>query len=244
MTDLSSCKTNLIGITEKTDPTVNWKWMPWVREGKPAILITKNPDLLLPMLDEADNVIVHCTITLLGGSTIEPNIPTPEKATAAYHKVCSLLGPERVVLRIDPIVDGMTTEALKLLSSEAEGRVRVSFLDLYPHVKVRLESAGVGIVRETFHLPVLERINTWRELGKPEVCAEPGLPSTPCVSKVDCEILGVKPSIKLKGQRGECKCLANKVELCYWPPKCIYGCLYCYWKNEQTTKRDSDAKRS
>jgi len=184
------------------------------------------------MLDKADNVIVHCTITLMGGSILEPNIPKPEKAMADYHKVCSFLGSERVVLRIDPIIEIKGIEALKTLASEAEGRVRVSFLDLYPHVRRRLEKAGISTGERTFHLPVLERINAWRELGKPEVCAEPGLPSTPCVSKVDCEILGVKPSTKLKGQRRECKCLANKVELCHWPPKCTYGCLYCYWKEE------------
>lgn len=232
MTDLPSCKTNLIGITERADPTVNLKWTKWVKEGKPAILVTKNPGLLLPMLEESNNVIVHCTITLLGGSVLEPNIPRPEVATAHYHKLCNLLGSKRVVLRVDPIIEVKAVRALKTLISEAEGRVRISFLDLYPHVYRRIENAGLSAGRGTFHLPVLERINAWRDLGKPEVCAEPGLPSTPCVSKVDCEILGVKPSTKLKGQRRECECLANKVELCNWPPKCTYGCLYCYWKDD------------
>ncbi|MFA5299875.1 MAG: hypothetical protein WC389_16950 [Lutibacter sp.] len=33
---------NAIGITEGCDPTINLKWIDWVRSGKPAILITKN----------------------------------------------------------------------------------------------------------------------------------------------------------------------------------------------------------
>jgi hypothetical protein len=37
---------NQIGITEGADPTVNLKWQEWVNDGKPAILITKRPDLL------------------------------------------------------------------------------------------------------------------------------------------------------------------------------------------------------
>jgi len=224
-------KTNLIGVTERADPTVNFKWVKWVKEGKPAILITKNPGLLLPKLAVEDNIIVHCSITLLGGSVLEPNIPKPEVAVKDYHTICNLLGSNRVVLRMDPIISVVQLSGLKNLILEAEGRVRISFLDIYPHVRVRLERADVQVDRKTFHLPVLDRIHVWGELGKPEVCAEPGLPSTPCVSKLDCEILGVKPSVKLKGQRKECKCLANKVELCNWPPKCTYGCLYCYWRD-------------
>lgn len=236
MTDLSSSKTNLIGITERADPTVNLKWTKWVKRGKPAILITKNPGLLLSALSKTDNIIVHCTITLMGGSELEPRIPRPEVSVKAYHTLCNLLGSNRVVLRIDPIIAVETLGALKELAFEAEGRVRISFLDLYPHVKVRLEQAGIEVPRKTFHLPVLERIDVWRELGKPEVCAEPGLPSTPCVSSKDCEVLGVKPSKQLKDQRKECSCLANKIELCNWPPKCTYGCLYCYWKDNKFTR--------
>lgn len=236
MADLSSSKTNLIGVTERADPTVNLKWVEWVRRGKPAILITKNPGLLLPKLSESDNIIVHCSVTLMGSSILEPRIPEPEVAVRDYHELCKMLGSKRVVLRIDPIIAPDTLPGLKRLASEAEGRVRISFVDLYPHVRVRLEQAGIEVSRKTFHLPVLERINVWRELGKPEVCAEPGLPSIPCVSKLDCEILGVKPSTQLKGQRKECSCLANKIELCNWPPKCTYGCLYCYWKDNKFGK--------
>lgn len=236
MTDLSLCNTDLIGVTERADPTINLKWQRWVKDGKPAILITKNPKLLLPMLSLSDNVIVHCTITLMGGSILEPNIPGPLQAVSAYHSICSFLGKERVVLRVDPIVDGTSITALKELVLEAEGRVRISFLDLYPHSRKRMERAGIEVVRKAFHMPFLGRLNIWRELGKPEVCAEPGLPSTPCVSKVDCKILGVKPSTRLRRQRSECHCLANKIELCNWPPKCTYGCLYCYWKDEDSRR--------
>jgi hypothetical protein len=57
---------NLIGITERADPTVNFKWKPWVTAGRPAILITKMPRLLIPHLTGKENIIIHCTITGLG----------------------------------------------------------------------------------------------------------------------------------------------------------------------------------
>lgn len=184
------------------------------------------------MVEEGRNIIVHCTITSLGGSPVEPNIDPPERSLKHYHKFCKLLGPERVVLRIDPILSwNYSDEALLDLIDEAEGRVRISFMDLYPHVAQRFARHSVPLDQSSFHHPLEARLRVWETLGQPEVCAEPGLPNTPCVGKADCEILGVEPSPYLKGQRRLCGCLANKVELCTWPPKCTYGCLYCYWKD-------------
>jgi DNA repair photolyase len=221
---------NKIGITERADPTVHPGWEAWVREGKPAILITKMPRLLYPMLEGNENIIVHCTITGLGGISVEPKIDPPSTSIVYYHLLCKLLGNERVVLRLDPLLSDVSDETYLSLVQEAKGRVRISFLDLYPHVRGRLSQAG-GTSQNTFHQPLTERVRLWELLGKPEVCGEPGLPSLACVSKRDCEILGVKPSTTPKGQRKFCECLANKTELCLWPPKCTYGCLYCYWKD-------------
>lgn len=224
---------NKIGITEGADPTVNPRWVEWVEAGKPAILITKMPRLLLPRLSPNYNIIVHCTITGLGGTPLERSIDNYETSLKYYHDTCKLLGSERVVLRIDPIVRWYWEDsacALQEVSREAEGRVRISFMDLYPHVKTRLQKVNLVLTQTAFHQPLDERRYIWEALGKPEVCAEPGPPSTPCVSKVDCEILGVRPSLAFRGQRKECRCLANKTELCKPPPKCVYGCLYCYWR--------------
>ena len=222
-----------IGITERADPTINLKWASWVEKGEPAILITKMPRLLYPMLTGKENIIIHCTITGWGETSIEPNIDRTDLSLVYYHMFCGLFGKERVVLRIDPIIhwNDYTLE-LKRIKDEAEGRVRISFMDLYRHSQDRFLKAGLILPQQSFHKPLGERLEAWEFLGKPEVCAEPGIPTTPCVSDLDCEILGVTPSKNLKGQRKECRCLANKVELCNWPPRCTYGCLYCYWKDE------------
>ena len=221
---------NLIGVTERADPTVNLRWLNWVEAKKPAILITKMPRLLYPMISKDYNIIVHCTITGLGHTVLEPNIDTTETSLDYYHKFCDLLGKERVVLRIDPIIE--LTDFQRSISKESEGRTRISFLDLYNHATEKLSEVNANrpINQTTFHKPLKERISIWKELGRPETCSEPGLPSTPCVSKIDCEILGVEPSETRKGQRYSCGCLSNKTELCKGK-KCTYKCLYCYWKN-------------
>jgi hypothetical protein len=224
---------NLIGITEGADPTINLKWKEWVGAGKPAILITKMPRLLLPMLTGKENIIIHCTITGLGLTAFEPRIDSFTESFAAYDDLCSLFGPDRVVLRLDPIIMGMGFPHIPFLKSfvaAAKGRVRISFLDMYPHVEKRFLQHSILIKQESFHSNLLLRKAAWEELGMPEICGEPDMPSTPCVSALDCAILGVDPVEHEKGQRPYCHCLANKIELCKPPPKCTYGCLYCYWK--------------
>jgi len=218
-----------IGITEGADPTANLDWMPWTYDGNPAILITKRPELLLPMLTGEENIIIHCTITGWGGTKVEPNIPDWLTEIAYYHRLCNLFGMERVVLRIDPILPNYNLALLRAILEHAEGRLRISFLDAYPHVKTRFSNANVRLEQSTFHQPLELRRLIWDELGKPEVCGEPDMPITPCVSSMDCAILGVEPLNTEKHQRPACHCLANKTELC-GKHNCTYGCLYCYWR--------------
>jgi hypothetical protein len=45
---------NEIGITERGDAGLDFGWLPWVKKGLPAILITKNPNELLGNLTTID----------------------------------------------------------------------------------------------------------------------------------------------------------------------------------------------
>lgn len=220
---------NLIGITEGADPTINLRWQKWVKT-KPAILITKRPDKIISMLSGEENIIIHCTITGLGGTLYEPDIPLYPIEIESYHELCKIFGKDRIVLRIDPIISPSYLDRVKSIKEEAEGRVRISFLDLYPHIERRLKDRNIEILQDNFHQELKQRVTIWEELGKPEICGEPGMEVTPCVSEKDCEILNIKPSNKGGFQRSYCACLGNKYELCNPPPKCSYGCLYCYWK--------------
>jgi hypothetical protein len=229
---------NLIGITEGADPTVNFKWKEWVNDGKPAILITKMPRLFNEHLNGTENVIIHCTITGLGGSNIEPNIDNTDVSIKYYRELCDKFGADRVVLRVDPIMPELQMINLtdvpylvniRSIIKKSRGRTRISFLDLYSHVRGNLLSHGYKL-KQTFHYELQSRFDLWHSFGEPEICGEPDMPSTPCVSAMDCEILGVEPILRDKGQRLYCHCLANKMEICRPPPKCTYGCLYCYWR--------------
>ena len=222
-----------IGVTERGDPAFDHGWIDWVRNGNPAIIITKNCCAIEKILDGlmAPNVIVHCTITGWGGTAIEPNVPPAAITLESYKSLSNKYGKDRVVLRIDPVIPTLAgIDRAEFVNSHKIGRVRISFLDAYDHVRRAFKNNNINI-HEGFHAQENIRKETWELLGRPDTCAEPGLPSTGCISNKDCEILGVDPLPIFKGQRPLCSCLANKIELLNSDKKrCPHGCLYCYWK--------------
>jgi DNA repair photolyase len=195
-----------------------------------AIVVTKAAHKLLSY-DLPANVIVHCTITGWGGTWLEPGVAWTSETLAAYHTLVAKYGGERVVLRVDPILptkEGMN-EARRI-TQQAEGRIRVSFLDGYPHVRARM-SPYRELPWEGLHAPLELRKTYLSELpAHTEVCGEPGLPCTGCVSKRDLDAMGLAGGHLGGRQRSSCCCLAEKTELLSVRGQCPHGCLYCYWK--------------
>lgn len=227
-----------IGVTERGDPAIDQQWLPWVVEGKPAILISKNPGRLYVLLHchtKDPNVIIHCTITGYGSTVLEPNVPKPSDALDGYKRMVEKFGSDRVVLRVDPVIPTLKGRDLakRIIDagmSIANTRVRISFLDMYPHVKERFLSKKIPLLDYDFHAPLALREEVWDELGRPEVCGEPGFKCTGCISEKDCEILGVYHGTRHWKQRPTCNCAGNKFELLNNKKQCGHFCLYCYWK--------------
>lgn len=250
-----------IGITERGDAALYEGWVDWVyKKNLPAILITKNAPLLERKHPDifSKNVIIHATCTGLGGSFIEPNVPTYDEILKWIDKHDK--ERERIVLRVDPICpplflasnvvqyDGKHYfETLFKIFQFAELnniRTRISFLDLYPHVISRLDSRPdvrdwlVKKYENNVHLPLEDR-NSYLEFLKKqfpkiefEICGEPGMPCAGCVSYLDLKIFGIEvESLSYGYQRLACNCLANKKELLDNKHPCHHGCLYCYWRD-------------
>jgi DNA repair photolyase len=231
---------NEIGITERGDAALDLGWLPWVQSGEPAILITKAPDILYTHLAYNDpqqkfNIIIHATITGMGGSFYEPNVPNKFNAIDAYTDLKIRYGIERVILRIDPVIP--TSEGVDIAKNVLNmsrhrgvtGRVRVSFIDQYPHTKIRLKTARIFLPWDTFHAPLKLRQEAYEALDRPEICGEPGFTCTGCVSEFDCRTLRVAQKETSGKQREFCACLMNKKELLKNKEPCHHGCLYCYW---------------
>lgn len=226
-----------VGITERGDAGLDLSWLDKVKDGKVdgCIAITKAPSKLVD-LDIPDNIVIHCTITGLGGSIYEPNVKEPSETIEAYLSLVQKYGGERVVLRIDPIIMGAAIHPTAV-AEHTKGRVRISFLDMYSHVLSRLEKANAHIPHETFHAPIEARYEIVESLTEtlgfpPEICGEPGFPCTGCVSERDLLAMGIMEKGTPGGrQRSTCCCLAEKVELLKNKHPCKHNCLYCYWKS-------------
>lgn len=244
-------KNQLIGITETSDPAFHLEIFDKLYEAN--VIITKNltNKLIEKLVEHKDKCILHLTVTGMGGTQIEPFVPTAEQSVKKFKKLIDAGFPvNHVVLRIDPIVPtekGLTTakNVLNLFSGLGIGRVKVSFLDMYQHVKERFKQAGVKQPYTTFHADVNTRLNAYAELqelasqygyNKVYTCGEPNIESAPCISQEDIDILNLTDKIKLEGkkeQRTHCNCPANKRQLITWEASktgCEHKCIYCYMK--------------
>jgi hypothetical protein len=234
-----------IGITERGDAALDTSWISWVRRELPAILISKDPGKLLSVIKEEDlpleRVIIHATITGFGGGVLEPNTPNWREAFVGYKDLVNLLGVGRVILRIDPVIptDIGLERALTVLEEKEPGvgRVRVSFLDGYNHVRRRFEEKELPLPWEGIHAPIEMRREALAIIEavaqqEVEVCGEPGMKCTGCISSKDLDILKVSyEGNDTSHQRKACACLAMKHELLSKRNPCGHGCLYCYWKD-------------
>lgn len=253
-----------IGITERGDAGIDLSWFPKLSRVDGCILITKNlTDACIEKIKESPKpIILHCTCTGWGGTIMEPNVPVYEEQFRQLEKLLEQgFNPERVVLRLDPIIPNMQglekadqvltrLETLnnwyKSFSEQPITRVRISILDEYKYVKQRFYEAGLDSVYGDDFYPQEEQIKAVAELLKKhpgftyESCAEPILAkytdcvtATGCVSQKDLQLMGLSyDQSAVNGQgRYGCLCLRCKTELLTNRHRCPHQCLYCYWKD-------------
>lgn len=228
-----------IGITERGDAGLDFSWMRKFDQYDGIIVITKY--LSHRLIEEVAeiNCIVHATITGHGGTIYEPYVPSLNISKIMFAKLVDKIGPERVVLRIDPIIpdDKGIAKAINVYNQLHENfskktRVRISFMDNYNHVKDRFTKAGLKPLPYYFHAPIELRKKIASYFPGSEICGEPGMECAGCMSEKDLKILNVEaePKIGEWKQRNDCKCLIYKTELLDKRAQCRNRCIYCYWK--------------
>lgn len=234
----------MIGITECGDAGLDFAWVPQIPALDFAVLITKNVNdrFIDEVLKVKNSVIIHATITGMGGSVVEPRVPTVSKSIQQLNKLINAgFSAEQIVLRIDPIIPtekGIQT-ALRVLDA-AKGlgirRCRISILDMYNHVKARFRNANIPIPEYDLnqaYRDVLKALRPYMNDWEFEACAENFPFRLGCISQKDADILGSKVVLMgNKGQRTGCLCPRNKSELLSNRSQCPHGCLYCYWSKD------------
>ena len=255
----------MFGITENGDASLNYEWEQKLGEMDGSILITKKLTTIFRSLIvdyKYKPFILHVSCTGYGGTVLEPNLDNYETTIDYIWGLIHLSNfrPERIVLRIDPIIP--TAKGIKVFENVVRcardripevTRIRVSVLDMYPHVRERFKKAGLPNPYGDGYFQASPTM--FRDLNKkieelkkefPELsfesCCETKLPATTatgCVSARDYEILGLKkPDESRKGQRKNCMCLGDKKDMLTFKYNetgynHCYGCLYCYWQTEK-----------
>lgn len=157
-----------IGITERGDAGINLAWVNKMHTVDGAILITKNitEHFQKEVLAQTKPVIVHCTCTGYGGTTLEPCVPNYKAQLDNLADLIDRGFPAcNCVLRIDPIFP--SEKGLKkvrdvldyFISLELEiNRIRVSIVDEYKHVKERYRQHGWNPLYGDNFYPSFEQI--------------------------------------------------------------------------------------
>ena len=239
-----------VGTTETGD--IAFDLAAFNRLHEANIIITKRltDKVIDGLVANNDRCILHLTVTGWGGASVEPLAPDTAWSRRQFDKLIARGFPvEQAVLRIDPIIltqDGLdrVDGVLAAFADSGVKRYRISFLDMYRHTRERFLNAGFRLPQEGFYAPLQLRLQALLRLKAAatktgfelEVCGEPGIPSTPCVSQKDIDILGLTGEIILRGsakQRDACGCPSNKKQiLTHKPGRCGNKCLYCYWKDD------------
>lgn len=246
-----------IGITETFDPCFVPDWEVKLLEANIIISKELSDEMIEKLLIVKDRVIFHHTVTGQGNKILEPNVQSPKKEFEQFKKLIERGFPiSHYVLRVDPIMPfndnilNNTINVFRLWESYLKEhnlriRCRISMIDMYDHVRQRIQDATtIDIPWNTFTAPkeyfkkVENELVKFKDVFVFESCAEQGFSTNlvtqiGCASYADLAILNVdiseygQPENK---QRGDCMCLAKKQILRVKPSRCGHKCLYCFWK--------------
>ena len=213
---------------------------------------TRNPDPLLPFLQELDDrgYRYYFQYTLMDNPRVlDPGVPDAEKALQSFLRLSGRIGPDRVLWRYDPVVLSTLTppdfhcrvfDRLARALRGATRRCTISLLDVYRKVGVRLgalRAQGIELLppavpeaESLIRFMVSAAAANGMELAS---CAEEGLEpmgvaAGKCVDDRLIEgVFGIRVThAKDRAQRPACRCVASRDIGVY--DTCPAGCVYCY----------------
>ncbi|MFP4082929.1 MAG: DUF1848 family protein [Candidatus Aminicenantes bacterium] len=215
--------------------------------------LIQNQSSLKHILKKYDHLYLHFTITGLGGSFIEKEVPPPAAALTQLEPLLEMAGlPQRISVRFDPVVYWREGEkihtnltffeklapGLKKLGIED---VRLSFAQWYNKAKRRAAKYGFSYVdpspeekkEAACHLVQVAR--AWDlslfSCSQDFLAEEPGIVPSACI---DGSLLNwlhphqEEASVKKdRTQRAQCRC-TESVDIGSYTQFCPHSCLYCY----------------
>ncbi len=218
-----------------------------------VVIWTKNPGNMIkpgPLRDALSKypqLYIHLTITGLGKSFLEPNIPAWAGIVKMVPDLLEIVkAPERITWRFDPVVfaeaGGMKLSNFNLFPEIAErvtqygiASCRTSWVEPYRKVTRRMDKKGIRLIPQSLD----ERLEQAKILelaaGKTGIrmyyCSVDGFQQSGCIDGKLYSTLhpeGLSCSLKkAKGQRKLCGC-TESFDIGWYSLKCRNSCLYCY----------------
>jgi hypothetical protein len=223
------------------------------------VIWTKNPYNLLyhqnlrEVLTTYSQLYLHLTITGLGSTILEPNIPPWQDVAAMLPQLVKLAeSPERISWRFDPIISADNSSGLlnnlPLFSLIAESvkkcgiiTCRTSWASPYKKVLQRMKKKGFVLKIPSCEEKMMQAQQMEKILSSLDMklcyCSMEGFERSSCIdgsllAKLHPE--GLLCSVKkAKGQRTLCGC-TESIDIGWYTLKCGHGCLYCYAEPQHT----------
>lgn len=245
-------------LLKNGDAGLDLSWTSRIKATIGSIIISKaaNKKFEDALLKYQDKIIYHATCTGLGGTVLEPNVPTvQEKLNHLLRLLNQGFPATHIVIRIDPLfpkpmvkyideicgINYITNLKIILDFAEKNGieRIRYSYFDLYTHALKRLKNISRSFEIDKNYIYEYEN-EIQLETIKPgllySACAECNVPiwhKVGCISNEDLTVLGLFAKFSGRSnQRMFCLCPGNKFELLDNATRCEHKCAYCYWKDE------------
>ncbi|MCD6117003.1 DUF1848 family protein [bacterium] len=230
-------------LKEKLPPEKVHTIVVWTKN---PVRMLKNTELVTT-LKSYKQLFFHVSVTGMGGTILEPGIPTAEETLKSLSSVVKLAkSPERVRVRFDPVVhlilpDGENYSNIDKFDIVAEWSLKaeirhmvLSWMQVYPKVEKRLTDNSIKIIdmnqndiKREADMLLAKAIRKGITL---HFCSTAPLETSRCIDGFlltnlhpDREIANTD---KAGGQRALCGC--TKSWDIGWYYKCPGGCLYCY----------------
>ncbi|MFC1726125.1 DUF1848 family protein [candidate division KSB1 bacterium] len=242
--DMVSCYPELLSklLKEKTPP----------EKVHTLVLWTKNPENILNLeylnkqLKYYSQLYIHLSITGMGNTLLEPNIPDEEIVLGQIPELIKLVkSPVRIAVRFDPVVHlkikgkifSNLDKAEKIIGTASSLGIKkyiTSWMSEYPKVLKNLEKFNIsveevyeGTKSKEYHY--LKNI-TDKYKSELQICSTEPFDISKCIDGLFFNKLhpegGICSENRAKGQRNNCGCTESWDVGWYYP--CPNGCIYCY----------------
>lgn len=220
------------------------------------VIWTKNPrnvienKSLRKYLRSIDQIYFLLTITGLGGTPLEPEVPEPEQILKTIPDLIDFSGSSlRIAIRYDPLIDlvygknihlsnidsNLFQNVLDSVNRNGIKKIITSYVTIYPKVKRRLDKYNFQIIDHPLSeikdfilkkmMPQVERLQM-----EFSTCVLPEITKKGCIDgNLFTELHPRKEpcsTVKDKTQRESCHC-TKSVDIGMWFP-CYHNCFYCY----------------